>query len=36
MSNLRPLYWENNASKADGRLVCVVRAIGNKNYRIST
>jgi hypothetical protein len=24
LSNLRPLQWENNAAKSDGRLVCVM------------
>ena len=33
-ANLRPLHWENNASKSDGRLVCAVRADGGKNVRI--
>jgi 5-methylcytosine-specific restriction endonuclease McrA len=31
LSNLRPLQWENNASKQDGRLVCVVIAAGKEN-----
>lgn len=31
ISNLRPLQWQNNASKQDGRLVCVVTADGNHN-----
>lgn len=31
LSNLRPLQWENNASKADGRLVCAVSAIGDSD-----
>ncbi len=26
IGNLRPLHWQNNAAKADGQLVCVVRA----------
>ena len=26
LSNLRPLQWQNNANKQDGRLVCVVTA----------
>lgn len=26
LSNLRPLQWENNASRQDGRLVCKVPA----------
>lgn len=24
LSNLRPLHWQNNASKSDGRLVCAI------------
>jgi len=31
LPNLRPLQWENNASKQAGRLVCRVVASGNKN-----
>ncbi len=31
IGNLRPLHWENNAAKSDGRLVCVVKANGNQN-----
>jgi hypothetical protein len=31
LSNLRPLQWENNASKQAGRLVCVVTSSGDKN-----
>jgi len=31
MSNLRPLQWENNASKGAGRLKCTVTAKGEKN-----
>jgi 5-methylcytosine-specific restriction endonuclease McrA len=31
LSNLRPLQWKNNASKQDGRLVCVVHASGTDN-----
>ena len=26
LSNLRPLQWQNNASKQDGRLTCPIRA----------
>ena len=29
--NLRPLQWENNASKQAGRLTCPVTASGNNN-----
>lgn len=32
-SNLRPLHWENNLAKSDGRLVCVVTSQGDKNIR---
>jgi len=31
ISNLRPLQWENNASKEDDKLVCVVTSNDNKN-----
>jgi hypothetical protein len=31
LSNLRPLQWQNNASKNAGRLVCVVTANGTNN-----
>ena len=34
LSNLRPLQWENNLSKQDGRLVCVVTASDVNNVRI--
>lgn len=33
LSNLRPLHWENNASRQDDRLSCVVTSYGNKNVR---
>ena len=33
LSNLRPLQWENNASKQSGRLVCVVTSSGVHNIR---
>lgn len=33
LANLRPLQWENNASKQDGRLTCPVTAAGEKNLR---
>lgn len=37
LSNLRPLQWENNASKQAGRLVCVVTSSDNKNvHKFST
>ncbi len=32
-SNLRPLQWENNASRQDSPLVCVVIASGKDNVR---
>jgi len=32
LSNLRPLQWENNASKSNGRLVCKVSSNGNQNF----
>lgn len=31
LSNLRPLQWQNNISKSDGRLKCVVHSVGNFN-----
>jgi 5-methylcytosine-specific restriction endonuclease McrA len=31
LSNLRPLQWENNASRQDGRLVCKITAKGDRN-----
>lgn len=31
LSNLRPLQWENNASRQDGRLTCKVTASGEHN-----
>ncbi len=33
ISNLRPLHWENNLAKSDGRLVCVVVSQGITNKR---
>ena len=33
ISNLRPLQWENNAAKQDGRPVCVATAVGKDNGR---
>jgi len=33
LSNLRPLHWENNASKQAGRLGCPVTASGTTNIR---
>ena len=33
LSNLRPLQWENNASKQGGRLTCPVTASGKDNVR---
>lgn len=36
LSNLRPLQWENNASKQEGRLTCPVTAYGTNNgYKYS-
>jgi hypothetical protein len=34
LSNLRPLQWENNACKQDGRLIRRVTASGARNIRI--
>ena len=31
LSNLRPLQWQNNASKQDGRLTCPITASGPHN-----
>lgn len=33
--NLRPLHWRNNVAKSDGRLTCVVTAVGERNYEKS-
>ncbi len=33
LSNLRPLQWENNASKSDGRLTCQIMSSGINNVR---
>jgi len=35
ISNLQPLHWKNNASKGDGKQVCVVVSAGNQNYDMS-
>lgn len=34
LSNLRPLHWENNASKSSGRLVCAVTSNGTQNVSV--
>ncbi|TGK42469.1 HNH endonuclease signature motif containing protein [Leptospira andrefontaineae] len=31
LSNLRPLQWENNNDKSDGRLKCNIVSNGNQN-----
>jgi 5-methylcytosine-specific restriction endonuclease McrA len=31
LSNLRPLHWENNLSKSNGRLVCSTISSGTEN-----
>jgi hypothetical protein len=31
ISNLRPLQWQNNVAKSDGKLKCVVTSNGNNN-----
>ncbi|MCI0562396.1 MAG: HNH endonuclease [Nitrososphaera sp.] len=31
LSNLRPLHWQNNAAKSDGRLACVLTSSGTTN-----
>lgn len=33
LANLRPLHWNNNASRQDGRLFCVVKSKGDKNVK---
>lgn len=33
LSNLRPLQWENNVDKGDGRLKCNVTASGKDNIK---
>ena len=33
LSNLRPLQWENNVDKSDGRLKCNVIANGKENIK---
>lgn len=33
LSNLRPLQWENNATKQEGKLACSVTSQGNVNVR---
>ena len=33
ISNLRPLQWENNVAKGEGRGSCVVTSSGNKNVK---
>lgn len=34
LSNLRPLQWENNMAKSNGRLSCAVTSEGNHNKRL--
>jgi len=33
ISNLRPLQWENNANKQDGKLKCPITSNGTTNIR---
>lgn len=33
LSNLRPLQWENNVDKSDGRLKCNVASSGKNNVK---
>ena len=33
VGNLRPLQWENNVDKSDGRLKCNVSSAGTKNVK---
>lgn len=35
LSNLRPLQWQNNASKQAGRLKCVVTSSGTDNVPVN-
>ena len=35
LENLRPLQWKNNVAKSDGKLKCVVKAVGSKNLPVS-
>lgn len=34
ISNLRPLQWENNVAKKEGRLDCRVTSHGNNNIHV--
>ena len=34
LSNLRPLQWENNASRQNGRLTCKITSSGNRNKEV--
>ena len=34
LSNLRPLQWENNMAKSDGRLSCAITSVGDHNKRL--
>lgn len=34
LSNLRPLQWENNMAKSNGRLSCAVTSEGDRNKRL--
>lgn len=34
LSNLRPLQWENNASRQDGRLSCKITSSGTHNIEM--
>lgn len=35
LSNLRPLQWENNVAKSDGKLKCVVTSKNNGNVNVN-
>lgn len=35
LSNLRPLQWENNASRQDDRLCCKITSSGIKNVEMT-
>ena len=34
LTNLRPLQWENNLARGDGKLDCVVTAKGKRNVNV--
>ena len=34
LSNLRPLHWKNNLATSEGKLRCIITAIGSENVDI--